>query len=75
MIHALVVEDVHLEVLLLGGRLWIVLNVIGDDGHTGRSVDQYTTIQLLGKGTFGTVFLARDETNQQLVAMKKVKLK
>ena len=40
-----------------------------------RNVSEFTIEKKLGKGTFGTVFLAFDETKQEMISMKKVRLK
>lgn len=40
-----------------------------------RKMDEFSIQKKLGKGTYGTVFQAFDETNQELVALKKIRLK
>ena len=39
-----------------------------------RSVDMFERLEVIGEGTYGKVFKARDTKTQQLVALKSVKL-
>lgn len=39
-----------------------------------RSIDCYEKVKYLGQGTYGTVYLAKDIKNNQLYALKKVKI-
>ena len=37
-----------------------------------RCISEYEKLTLLGEGTFGSVYSARDKTNNEIVAIKKV---
>ncbi|PIN22335.1 Cdc2-related protein kinase [Handroanthus impetiginosus] len=42
-------------------------------GWTPRSADSYEKLHKIGQGTYSTVYMARDLTNDKIVAMKKVR--
>jgi len=43
------------------------------DLHTLRDPSHYEELNVIGNGAYGTVFRARDKTNEQIVALKKMR--